>query len=142
MTAVATGMVTAFATGATVTVTIRETVSHPGHYRVALSTTGMGGLPADPPVTAVGSDACGSTVIQNPPVFPVLADGMLPHTSAFSGNQTFTFTLPAGMTCTSNCVLQVIEYMSMPRGALLLSPLREHHDRGGQRHGGRGRNGR
>ena len=58
---------------------------HPGHYRVALSTTGQGGLPADPAVTAVGSDACGSTVIQNPPVFPVLADGMLQHTAAFSG---------------------------------------------------------
>ena len=86
MTAVPTNVVTALATGATVTVTIRETVFHPGHYRVALSTTGMSGLPADPPVTAVGTDQCGSTVIQNPPVFPVLADGMLKHTAAMSGN--------------------------------------------------------
>ena len=37
-----------------VTVTIRETVFHPGHYRVALSTTGPSGLPADPAVTPVG----------------------------------------------------------------------------------------
>src|SRR5262245_29995638 len=46
-----TGMVTSYAPGDMVTVTINETVAHPGHYRVALSTTGEAGLPADPPVT-------------------------------------------------------------------------------------------
>src|SRR5262245_845257 len=107
-----TGAVTPFAPGDTVTVTINETITHPGHYRVALSTTGQSGLPADPPVTAVGTDPCGMTVVQNPPVFPVLADGMLEHTSAFSGSQSFTVKLPTDVTCTSNCVLQVIEYMS------------------------------
>jgi MYXO-CTERM domain-containing protein len=110
--AVPTNMVTAFSSGDMVTVTVTETIFHPGHYRVALSTTGPGGLPADPPVTASASDPCASTVIQNPPVFPVLADGMLPHTSEFSGPQSFSFRLPAGMTCASNCTLQVIQYMS------------------------------
>jgi hypothetical protein len=108
---VETGMVTGLAQGGTVTVTINETVTHPGHYRVALSTTGQSGLPADPPVTPVGTDACGMKEIQNPPVFPVIADGMLPHTSAFSGPQSFTVQLPAGVTCNANCVLQVTEYM-------------------------------
>jgi MYXO-CTERM domain-containing protein len=111
LTAAATGMVTAYAAGDTVTVTINETVTHPGHYRVVLSTTGQDGLPADPPVTA-GSTPCGSTEIQNPPVFPVLADGMLVHTAAFSGPQSFTFKLPSNVTCASNCVLQVAEFMS------------------------------
>ena len=110
--AVPTDIVTYFVVGGTVTVTINETIPHPGHYRVALSTTGQSGLPADPPVTPVGTDECGSTVIQNPPVFPVLADGMLPHTSAFSTPQMFSFKLPANMTCTDNCVLQVVEFMS------------------------------
>ena len=110
--AVPTGMMRAFAPGDMVTVTINETVPHPGHYRVALSTTGQSGLPADPPVTPVGVDDCGSTVIQNPPVFPVLADGMLAHTSSFSAPQSFSFRSPTDVTCTSNCVLQVIEYMS------------------------------
>ena len=109
---VATGMVTPFAPGDMVTVMINETVPHPGHYRVALSTTGLGGLPADPAVTPTAGDECGATVIQDPPVFPVLADGMLPHTSAFSSPQMFSFRLPTDVTCTSNCVLQVIEYMS------------------------------
>ena len=111
VTAAPTGMVTAYAAGDTVTVTINETVTHPGHYRVVLSTTGQAGLPADPPVTP-GTTACGSTEIQNPPVFPVLADGMLVHTAAFGAPQSFTFKLPGNMSCASNCVLQVAEFMS------------------------------
>lgn len=110
-TAVPTGMVTAYAPGDTVTVTIGETVTHPGHYRAVLSTTGQAGLPADPPVTP-GTTPCGSAEIQNPPVYPVLADGMLVHTAGFSGPQSFTFKLPSDVTCTDNCVLQVAEFMS------------------------------
>lgn len=110
-TAVPTGMVTPYAPGDTVTVTIGETVTHPGHYRAVLSTTGQAGLPADPAVTA-GSTPCGSAEIQNPPVYPVMADGMLVHTAGFSGAQSFTFKLPSDVTCTSNCVLQVAEFMS------------------------------
>ena len=53
--AVPTSMVTSFAPGDTVTMTISETVPHPGHYRAVLSTTGQGGLPADPQVTADSS---------------------------------------------------------------------------------------
>jgi len=110
-TAVPTGMVTSYAPGDTVTVTIGETVTHPGHYRAVLSTTGQDGLPADPAVTP-GSTPCGTAEIQNPPVYPVLADGMLVHTAGFSGPQTFTFKLPTNVTCASNCVLQVAEFMS------------------------------
>jgi hypothetical protein len=106
---VASNTITAFHPGDTVTITINETVTHPGHYRVALADT-QDQLPADPPVTA-GSSACGSTTIESPAVLPVLADGMLVHTAAFSGPQTFTVTLPAGKTCTK-CTLQVIEFMS------------------------------
>jgi MYXO-CTERM domain-containing protein len=109
--AVPTNDVTPFSPGETITITINETISHPGHYRVALSTSGQGGLPYDPLVTPVGNDPCGSTVVQNPPVFPVLADGQLVHTSAFSGPQSFQVTLPSDVTCT-NCTLQVVEYMS------------------------------
>jgi MYXO-CTERM domain-containing protein len=111
VTAVATGTVTAFGQGQLVRVTINETVAHPGHYRVALSVGGQSGLPADPPVTPVGTDECGSKEIQNPPVYPVIADGMLPHTTAFSGPQSFTVQLPASVTCNANCVLQVTEFM-------------------------------
>ena len=106
----ASNMVTTVQTGSMLTVTINETVTHPGHYRVALAQTAAQ-LPADPPVTQVGNDQCGMTTIQNPPVFPVLADGMLPHNTSLGGtNQSFQVQLPAGMECT-NCVLQVTQYM-------------------------------
>jgi len=108
---VLTNMTATLSQGGQVRVTINETVPHPGHYRVALSTTGQAGLPADPTVTPSASDQCASKEIMNPPVYPVLADGMLPHTAAFSGPQTFTVQLPANVTCNANCVLQVTEYM-------------------------------
>ncbi|HUQ06401.1 MAG TPA: SCE4755 family polysaccharide monooxygenase-like protein [Kofleriaceae bacterium] len=104
------GVVTTVRTGSTLTISIRETIFHPGHFRVALAPT-MAGLPADPAVTP-GSTACGATTIDATPDFPVLADGQLVHTSGF-GNRDMTFDvpLPAGMTCT-NCVLQVTQFMS------------------------------
>jgi len=105
------GIVATLSQGGQVRVTISETVPHPGHSRVALSTTGQTGLPADPPVTPSASDQCATKEIMSPPVYPVLADGMLPHTSAFSGPQSFTVQLPANVTCNANCVLQVTEYM-------------------------------
>ncbi len=105
-----TGTVTAFQTGSTITVTIHETVFHPGHYRVALALHDRSELPPEPPVTP-GDTACGTVPIQDPPVFPVLADGMLVHTAPFSGAQSFQVPLPAGMTC-DHCTLQIIEFMS------------------------------
>ena len=106
---VATNLVGSFHPGDTVTITVTETVFHPGHYRVSLAPS-QAELPADPAVTA-GSTACGSTVVESPAVFPVLADGMLDHTTAFNGPQTFTVKLPDTMTCTK-CTLQIVEFMS------------------------------
>jgi hypothetical protein len=106
---VLTNMVGDFHPGDTVTITVTETVFHPGHYRVSLAPT-QAALPADPAVTA-GSTACGSTVVQNPAVFPVLADGMLDHTAPFNGPQSFTVKLPDTMTC-AKCTLQIVEFMS------------------------------
>ncbi|HWU90610.1 MAG TPA: SCE4755 family polysaccharide monooxygenase-like protein, partial [Kofleriaceae bacterium] len=107
---VPTNMVTAVQSGTMLTISINETVFHPGHYRVALAQD-MNSLPADPPVTA-GSTACGSTVIDPNPTMPLLGDGLLQHTTSF-GNapKTMQVPIPAGLTCT-NCVLQVTQFMS------------------------------
>lgn len=105
-----TGTVTAVQAGQTITITINETIYHPGHYRVALAVNDRSELPEPPPVTA-GASPCGSVPIQNPPVFPVLADGMLRHSRPFSGPQSFQVTLPADVTC-DHCTLQIIEFMS------------------------------
>ena len=104
------GTVTAFQAGQTITLTIDEKIPHPGHYRVALAVHDRSELPPEPTVTP-GSTPCGSAPIQNPPVFPVLADGLFIHTSAFSSPQSAQITLPAGVSC-DHCTLQVIEFMS------------------------------
>jgi hypothetical protein len=105
----ATGTVTAFKPGDTVTITIDEKVFHPGHYRIALARD-RSELPVEPPVTA-GSTPCGTVPVASPAVFPVLADGVFDHTAPFDKPQTTTVTLPADMTC-DRCTLQVIQFMS------------------------------
>jgi hypothetical protein len=105
-----TGVVTPFQPGETVTITLDETIFHPGHYRIALAVNDRSELPPEPPVTP-GATACGSTEIQAPPVFPILADGELVHTSPFSGQETIRVTLPTNVTC-EKCTLQILEFMS------------------------------
>lgn len=109
-TAAATGAITAYQSGETITITFRETIFHPGHYRVALAVDDRSELPAPPPVTP-GSTDCGSVPIMDPPVFPVLVDGAVPHTSPLTGEQTIEVTLPEGVTC-DHCTLQVVQWMA------------------------------
>ena len=109
-------MVTEYKAGETIAVKLKETVTHPGHYRVALSLTGHDGLPAEPKVTKSTTDTsangqCGTAEVMAPPVMPVLVDGALDHTDAFNGEQTIMVTLPADVEC-ENCTLQVLEFMS------------------------------
>lgn len=106
-----TGAVTAFRDGDTVTITLTETVYHPGHYRVALALHDQSELPAPPPVTPDSESACGSVPVQSPPVSPIIADGVLAHTAPFGGPQTIQVTLPPGVTC-ETCTLQILEFMS------------------------------
>lgn len=106
----ASGAITAYQPGDKVTITINETVFHPGHYRIALATTNRSQLPPEPQVTPGGGSACGSVPVASPPVFPVLADGVFTHTAPFGGAQTIQVTLP-NITCTK-CTLQVLEFMS------------------------------
>jgi hypothetical protein len=106
-----TGVVTTYAPGETITITLDEVIYHPGHYRVALAVNDRDELPADPPVTPEVGDPCGSVPIAETPVFPVLADGALVHTAPFSEPRTIQVTLPSDVTCTT-CTLQVLEFMS------------------------------
>lgn len=104
-----TGAVTTYRAGDMVTLSVRETIFHPGHYRVTIGPDPNTFV--TPAVTQVGTDQCGMTTIQNPPVMPVIADGLLKHTTQFGGDQTVTFKLPDGFTC-QNCTMQVMEFMS------------------------------
>jgi hypothetical protein len=128
-----TNTVTAFQEGQSITLTINEVVFHPGHYRVALAMTPdhmQASFPDDPVPTPGATNsgtmlcpnadmtACGSVPIEDPPVFPVLADNLFEHcmplADPVSGNpepQSTTIKLPAGVTC-NKCTLQVLEFMS------------------------------
>jgi MYXO-CTERM domain-containing protein len=105
-----TGTVTAYQAGDTITITIDETIFHPGHYRVALALNDPSELPEPPPVTP-NDTPCGTAPIQSPPQFPVLADGIFVHTDSFSEPQSFDVKLPDDISCES-CTLQVIQFMS------------------------------
>src|SRR3954453_22891635 len=94
-----TGKITAFQSGQMITLTIDEVVFHPGHYRIALAKNDRSELPPEPTVAPGAGTPCGTGPIQNPPVFPVLADGVLAHTQAFSGPQTIQIKLPDDVTC-------------------------------------------
>jgi hypothetical protein len=106
----ATGKITTYKPGDTVTITVDETIFHPGHYRIALAQNNESELPANPKVTP-GASQCGSVPIDNNPTFPILADGLLPHTAKFGSPQTVTVKLPTNITCTK-CTLQIVEFMS------------------------------
>jgi hypothetical protein len=59
---------------------------------------------------ASGSTQCGSAAIEQTPVFPVLADGVLQHTEPFGGPQSIEVKLPLNVA--GICTLQILEFMS------------------------------
>src|SRR5256885_16600015 len=73
-----TGLVTHFRPGQTITLRWSETIYHPGHWRIAL-TANRGDL-MDPMVTTNANQISISATIENPPVAPVLMDGLFPRT--------------------------------------------------------------
>jgi hypothetical protein len=108
----ASNAVTRLTGGQSVHLLVQETVFHPGHYRVALARSAAE-LPPDPVVTTRDSERgpwSVSAAIQNPPVAPVLADGLFPHTERPTGLWEAAVMLP-NIDC-PNCVLQVIQFMA------------------------------
>lgn len=103
-----TNEITTVAPGASLEISVTETVGHPGHFRVTLADS-MSQLPDDPIVTPTNQDECASVDIEDNPTLPLLADGLLPHTAKLPPNSKMTVTLPT--TECQNCVLQVVQYM-------------------------------
>lgn len=109
-----TGKITALRGGDTVHIKIKETIYHPGHYRVALAVLDRSELPVDP-VAVTRESARGpisvSATIDPAPKPPVLADGLFVHKAPVP-KDTFLETdvkLP-NINC-SMCTLQVIQFM-------------------------------
>ena len=121
------GAVTELKGGASIKVLVQETIFHPGHYRVALARTATE-LPADPPVETRQTEKgvrSASTSIQNPPVAPVLADGLFPHTERSPQNFEAEVMVP-NFDC-KNCVMQVTEFMADHPGIAVDGGFTYHH---------------
>src|SRR5262249_19661595 len=72
-----------YAPGNEVPLIVRRTPSPPGHYRAAQGGPGPDSRPPEPDTDAGGGCDCGTGVIQDPPVYPVLADDLLEHDAMF-----------------------------------------------------------
>lgn len=124
---VPTGYVTNIKGGTNFPLVVQETIFHPGHYRVALART-IAQLPPDPVVTTAQTERgvrSQSAVIQNPPVAPVLLDGIFAHTERPMQNFEAEIPIP-NITC-PNCVIQVIEFMADHPGVAIDGGHSYHH---------------
>src|SRR5262245_56147680 len=121
------GAVTSVKGGTNLPLMVQETIFHPGHYRVALART-EAQLPPDPVVKVVETEKgprSQSAEIQNPPVAPVLLDGIFVHTER--STQNFTAEIPIPNISCPTCVLQVIEFMADHPGIAVDGGHNYHH---------------
>ena len=108
------GKVTAMTGGDMLHIKIKETIYHPGHYRVALSVLDRKELPADPEATTKEGTRGPISVsgkIDPAPKPPVLADGLFLHRER-PAKDTFWETdikLP-NINC-DKCTVQVLQFM-------------------------------
>jgi hypothetical protein len=102
--------------GGTLHLKLQETVYHPGHYRVALAVNSMTELPPDPVAVTRDSERgpwSVSAPIQDPPVAPVLADGLFQHnTRPTAMPQVWEADIPLPNLNCDRCVVQVIQFMA------------------------------
>ena len=93
---------------------VRETVFHPGHYRVALAVNSWSELPPDAPSitrdSAKGAWSV-SAPTQNPLRIPVLADGLFRHDSKLKEPVLDTEVDIPNINC-PKCTLQITQYMA------------------------------
>ena len=101
--------------GARLHLKVKETIYHPGHYRVALSVNSREELPPDPMTyerfTEKGVYSVWA-VIQSPPQIPVLADGLFPHYTRPAEMQTYEADVQLPNISCKKCTLQVAEFMA------------------------------
>lgn len=108
-----TNAVTKVQGGSQLHIKIKETVFHPGFYRIALAVNSRAELPPDPQPVTVPTDNGPRSVagtIHFPPQIPILADGIFQHTTPATALWETDIQLP-NVTC-EKCTLQVIQFMA------------------------------
>ena len=104
------GVVTTVMAGSQLTVSWRETILHPGHFRIGIARQ-QSDFMTPIPVLNMGGANCQSAPIQSSPSYPTLVDGLYQHTTAAPGNMYSTTVTVPMMSC-DNCVLQLMQFMS------------------------------
>ena len=108
-----TGAVTEVVGGAAIHIKVKETIYHPGHFRVALAVLDRAELPADPEdVTKEGprGPISVSGKVDPNPKPPVLVDGLWDHHDPKFGKEWETDVKLPNINC-DHCSLQVIQFM-------------------------------
>jgi len=103
-----THVVTPFAPGQTITLQWTEVISHAGWFRIALAADRNDFV--DPPVQVDSNGNSADAGIEDPPIAPVIADGVYKH--ALGSPKTwppYTITLPT--TPCAKCTIQIIQIM-------------------------------
>jgi hypothetical protein len=99
--------------GAPIHIKVKETVYHPGHFRVALAVLDRAELPADPEdVTKDGprGPISVSGKVEANPKPPILVDGIWDHHTRVPGQEFETDVKLPNINC-DHCSLQVIQFM-------------------------------
>ena len=108
-----TSIVTPVAGGELLRIKVKETIYHPGHFRVALSVLDRSELPADPEdVTKEGprGPLSVSGKVDPIPKPPVLVDGIFDHHRRVAGQEFDTYVKIPNINC-DHCSLQIIQFM-------------------------------
>jgi hypothetical protein len=111
---VETGKVTAAIGGDKLHIKIKETIYHPGFYRVALSVLDRKELPADPVATTRDTPRGPWSVsgkIESNPQMPVLADGLFLHHEKPAADSFYEADIKLPNINCDKCTLQVIQFM-------------------------------
>src|SRR6218665_2825972 len=109
-----TGKVTAMTGGDMLHIKIKETIYHPGHYRVALSVLDRKELPADPEATTKEGTRGPISVsgkIDPAPKPPVLADGLFLHRERPAKEKYWETAIKLPNINCDKCTVQVLQFM-------------------------------
>ncbi len=94
-------------------VKLRETIFHPGHYRIALARSAAE-LPPDPEVTTrdtpKGPWSVSAKIADTKP--PILADGLFAHTQKAAADTFWETDVRVPNINCDNCILQLVQFMS------------------------------
>ena len=105
----ATGAVTPYAPGQTVMLQWTEVVSHQGWFRIAIAADRNAFQ--DPAVEVTPSGMSADASVENPPVAPVVVDGLYPHAVGAVPHTYGPYALTLPTTPCADCTIQIIQVM-------------------------------